>query len=283
MSRIRTIKPSFFRHEDLQDLEKAHPGAYVMLVFAGLWGHCDRRGTFEWKPRTLKLDILPFLDFDLAATLSILECHGFVIRWEASGKHWGNIPSFPEHQRITGKEAENDSKFPQPPDVSRKDTREALGKKRGNIGETPETHPVVQEGKGREEEKEEEGNIQHACARASPEPDDDHTAMDRIQAVFPKGPHPTNWIAALRSARRIVDDGRATWLFLVDRSERYARFVAAGGVSEPKYIYAGHNFFAPEGGLWAQDWDPPRSKAEVRQDANIAAGLEWLAESEQRA
>lgn len=44
MARIRTIKPEFFRHEGLQDLEQANPGAYAMLVFAALWGHCDKHG-----------------------------------------------------------------------------------------------------------------------------------------------------------------------------------------------------------------------------------------------
>ena len=72
MARIRTVKPDFFRDEDLQDLERANPGKYTMLVFEGLWGHCDKNGNFEWKPRTLKLDILPFLDFDMADTLEVL-------------------------------------------------------------------------------------------------------------------------------------------------------------------------------------------------------------------
>jgi hypothetical protein len=60
MARIRTVKPDFFRHEALQDLELANPGMYPMMVFQALWGHCDSKGRFEWKPRMLKLDILRF-------------------------------------------------------------------------------------------------------------------------------------------------------------------------------------------------------------------------------
>ena len=44
MARIRTIKPEFFRHESLQDLEIANPGMYPMMVFEALWGHCDSKG-----------------------------------------------------------------------------------------------------------------------------------------------------------------------------------------------------------------------------------------------
>lgn len=140
MARIRTIKPEFFRHEGLQDLEAANPGAYTMLVFAGLWGHCDKAGTFEWKPRVLKLDILPFLSFDMAVTLNLLEEAGLLTRFEAEGKTYGNIPSFADHQRIGGKEAESPVKHPGI-------TGEATGKQSG-----------LQEGKGREKEREGKGN-----------------------------------------------------------------------------------------------------------------------------
>jgi hypothetical protein len=37
VARIRTVKPGFFRHEGLQELESLHPGAHTMLVFAGLF------------------------------------------------------------------------------------------------------------------------------------------------------------------------------------------------------------------------------------------------------
>jgi hypothetical protein len=66
------VRPEFFRHEGLQDLERNNPGKYPMFVFEGLWTKCDRQGAFEWKPRSLKLDIFPFLEFDMADSLSIL-------------------------------------------------------------------------------------------------------------------------------------------------------------------------------------------------------------------
>lgn len=146
MARIRSIKPEFFRHEGLQDLEAANQGAYPMMVFAGLWGHCDKAGRFEWKPRTLKLDILPFLEFDMAITLAILEDGGFVKSYEVDGKKYGLIQTFSEHQRVSGKEAQEPEKYPAP-----------IEKQKGSNGEATEKHSGEQEGKGREEEREEEG------------------------------------------------------------------------------------------------------------------------------
>jgi len=109
MARIRTIKPEFFRHEELQGL-----GTDAMLVFAGLWTQCDSKGRFKWRPRQLKLDILPFIDFDMEGILGKLESSGFVTRYEVDGKKYGFIPTFRTHQRITGKEASDGEKYPEP-------------------------------------------------------------------------------------------------------------------------------------------------------------------------
>ena len=128
MARIRTIKPEFFRHEALQDLEAENPGAYVMLVFAGLWGHCDKAGRFEWKPRMLKLDILPFLSFDMGRSLSLLSDAGLIRNYCVEGKQYGEITSFWKHQRINGKESQEPEKYPPPPD-------EHIEKQQGSNGE----------------------------------------------------------------------------------------------------------------------------------------------------
>lgn len=134
MARIRNIKPTFFRHELLQDIEAANPGAYVMLVYIGIWTQCDAAGIFPWKPRQLKLDILPFLDFSIERTLTILADAGFIQRYTAAGAEWGQIPTFTDHQRITGKEATEGEKYPKPGNSAP-----------GNTGETPGKQPVAQE------------------------------------------------------------------------------------------------------------------------------------------
>jgi hypothetical protein len=150
MARIRTIKPEFFRHELLQDLEAANQGQYIMLVFAGLFGHCDKEGRFEWKPRTLKLDILPFLDFDLGASLMLLSEARLVVQYESGGKTYGYIPTFKDHQRISGKEAQEEAKHPQPPKNVEQLSVETTVNQSGSNREAVEI--TGREGKGREEE-----------------------------------------------------------------------------------------------------------------------------------
>lgn len=151
MARIRTVKPDFFRHEGLQDLERDNPGQHVMLTFAGLWTLCDKAGHFEWKPRTIKLDVLPFLDFDMETTLTLLERFSYVRRYEVDGKLYGVIPSFEEHQRINGKEAQEPAKYPEPVEFIEPQTE-------GSNGEATGKQSRSQEGKGREGKEEGKGN-----------------------------------------------------------------------------------------------------------------------------
>jgi hypothetical protein len=154
MARIRTIKPEFFRHEAIQDLEAENQGSYVMLVFAALWGHCDSNGVFEYRPRQLKLDILPFLDFSMQSTLELLVSAGFIKKYKADGKEYGFIKSFKEHQRLTGKEANDGVKFPFIENIVEEQQvveGEVAGKQQGNIGEIPDAQE-------KEKEKEKEGN-----------------------------------------------------------------------------------------------------------------------------
>lgn len=101
MARIRSIKPEFFIDEDLQDLEASNLGAYCMLVFAGLWAIADREGRFEWRPRKLRLSILPYIDFDLSNTMDVLLEHGYLIRYEVEEKQYGAIKNWSRHQIVS--------------------------------------------------------------------------------------------------------------------------------------------------------------------------------------
>lgn len=177
MARIRSIKPAFFRHELLQELEAEHPGACVMLVFAGLLGHCDKVGVFEYRPRMLKLDILPFLPFDMAETLAILERGGFVERFSTNGKDYGRVLTFVRHQRISGKEAQ------EPPFLGCLEW-EALGKQPGSAREA--TGTAGREGKGTGKGREQEGK--RACAR-----DDSPGQAPEAAPELPPGLDPAAW------------------------------------------------------------------------------------------
>lgn len=186
MARIRTVKPDFFRHELLQDLEKQYPGCYVMLVYIGIWSLCDKEGRFEWKPRTMKLDILPFLDFDMEQTLLLLERFSLIAQYEHDGKLYGLVKTFKEHQRINGKEAQEPAKYPVPIEFNKLS--------QGSTGEAPGKQSRSQEGKGREREMEREmegemegeGNGTYVASAPCASRGSDECDFDKFWAAYPK-------------------------------------------------------------------------------------------------
>jgi hypothetical protein len=117
--RIRTIKPEFFTHEELYDLE-AESGLPLRIAFAGLWCAADREGRFKWEPRRLGVQILPYDNIDFSRVLDALHRGGFVARY--GGGKFGLIPSFDSHQCINMREAQ--SNIPSPEDAIEDDAQE---------------------------------------------------------------------------------------------------------------------------------------------------------------
>lgn len=106
MSRIRNVKPSYFQHADIFDAEK-ESGLPLRIAYIGLWTQADRRGHFRWKPRELKLNILPFDDVDFGAVLDALSKRGFVEKWQHDGYWFGTVPALPKHQVFNVREVKN--------------------------------------------------------------------------------------------------------------------------------------------------------------------------------
>jgi len=136
MARIRTIKPEFFIHEGLADLSPLH-----RLLFIGLWTQADCAGRLQDRPRRLKVALLPYDECDIDRMLSDLDERGFVVRYEVEGERFVSIPSFAEHQRMSGSEAQAEIGLPPPPPKR---------KHRGSAEEAPEKHFGTLEGKGKE-------------------------------------------------------------------------------------------------------------------------------------
>jgi 5-methylcytosine-specific restriction endonuclease McrA len=113
MQRIRTIKPEFFKHDELYDAE-LQVDLPLRLAYVGLWTCCDREGRFKWKPRQLKASILPYDEVDFSDVLDALEIHGFVRSYEHDGEKYGEVPTFKEHQCVNTREAK--SNLPEPPE-----------------------------------------------------------------------------------------------------------------------------------------------------------------------
>ena len=149
MARIRTIKPDFFKHEELYELEKQSK-LPVRLAFIGLWTVADREGRFKWRPNQLKLDCLPYDQIDFSRVLDALATRGFITEYCESGvddgEKYGFINTFTQNQVINNREAE--SILPSPFDACM--TRDPRGlcnsKWKGK------------EGKGKESENEDESS-----------------------------------------------------------------------------------------------------------------------------
>src|SRR5271166_6549644 len=111
--RIRHIKPEFFQHEGLFDLEEESM-LPVRLALIGLWTCTDCEGRFEWAPRRLKLHILPYDTTDFGSILEALASKAFIHKYEVDGVTYGLIPSFAKHQHIN-RTKEPCSYLPPPP------------------------------------------------------------------------------------------------------------------------------------------------------------------------
>ena len=113
MARIRTVKPDLFRHEDLYEAE-VETELPLRLAFIGLFTCCDREGRFVWKPRQLKLDVLPWDNTDFSRVLDALMTRGFIRKYSVGGVNYGCIPSFTRHQVVNNREKA--SNIPEPPE-----------------------------------------------------------------------------------------------------------------------------------------------------------------------
>jgi hypothetical protein len=133
-TRIRTIKPEFFRHEELYEAEK-ETGLPLRIAFAGLFAVADREGRFKWRPNTIKLDVLPYDNVDFSRVLHALATRGFIVCYacptraprvvHASSTRaphvtdvsptcelYGYIPSFTRHQVVNNREKASDLPSP---------------------------------------------------------------------------------------------------------------------------------------------------------------------------
>jgi len=115
VARIRTIKPEFFAHWDLYELE-VEVGLPVRIAFAGLWTLADREGRFKWVPQQLKLGCLPYDDVDFSRVLDALTTRDFVVKYTVNNVDYGVISGFSDHQVINNREAE--SRLPEPNNIN---------------------------------------------------------------------------------------------------------------------------------------------------------------------
>lgn len=101
---------------------------------------------------------------------------------------------------------------------------------------------------------------------------DDFAMEQQLQAEYPKFSGRQDWITAIRAACNLVSDGEATPEDLIAGVKRYAAYVAAGGVSEQRYVMTPAKFFTGADRPWRQEWQPPPKKQTAMERIYAATG-----------
>lgn len=98
MARIRTIKPSFFKSDDVSALPLR-----ARLTWIGLWTQCDDQGRTKDHLKLIKADIWPLDQVSLAdieEDLTTLARLGRIVRYEVGGERYLAVTNWSRHQKI---------------------------------------------------------------------------------------------------------------------------------------------------------------------------------------
>lgn len=107
MARARNIKPAFFQNDELAEL---HP--LERLAFIGMWTIADFKGCIEYRPKMLKVQILPYDDCDMEVITNNLEQARFIRSYAVQGKRYLKIVNFEKHQNPHKNERDAGSEIP---------------------------------------------------------------------------------------------------------------------------------------------------------------------------
>lgn len=107
MARARNIKPGFFTHDGLAELEPL-----TRLLFIGLWTIADRSGRLEDRPKRIKAEVMPYDNCDMESMLNDLHQAGFILRYKAGKLAAIQIVKWDKHQNPHIKEVS--STIPEP-------------------------------------------------------------------------------------------------------------------------------------------------------------------------
>ena len=107
MARARNIKPSFFTNDELGDVNPL-----ARLLFIGMWTIADFKGCFEYKPKRLKVQLLPYDDCDIEELVTDLEKSGFISKYAVQGRQYIKALNFTKHQNPHKNERDSGSEIP---------------------------------------------------------------------------------------------------------------------------------------------------------------------------
>ena len=164
MPRIRTVKPELAKHEVLFDLEQ-ELGEPVRFAWVMLFTVCDREGRFKWRPRSLKLDVLPYDSTDCARVLDALATRGLLVKYRVGDEWYGCIPTWRRHQVVNNRERASELPSPNEADDIYQQVTHASPTRDSRALSTPMPR---HKGKGKERKgKERKGKREGANGRGS--------------------------------------------------------------------------------------------------------------------
>lgn len=230
--RIRSIKPDFFKDDELAALP-----ALTRILFVGLWCAADCEGRLEDRPARIKAEVLPYDDADVDGMLDDLHEHGFVTRYTVGSRDYVEVRSFTKHQRISGLEAQKQSELPAP------DHPEAVEKQPRSNAEAVEKRPLSR--KGRERSTGREGKGTHV-----------RVLLDRFWSHYPRR---AGKGAAVKAWEALTDEEREAALGV---AEAYGK--AWRGATADELRYCPHPATWLHQRRWEDDpaeWGPKKAIA----------------------
>lgn len=100
MPRIRTIKPDFWKDEDINALPEA-----TQLLAIALLNYADDEGYFNANEMLIKSECCPLREpsVSISSSLNELSNMNYINLGECNGKRYGKIVNFEKHQRVSHK------------------------------------------------------------------------------------------------------------------------------------------------------------------------------------
>lgn len=111
--RIRSIKPEFYRSDDIAGLSREH-----RLLFIALWSYVDDNGVGIDSDRAIAADCFGLEDDPIETRnyvregLATLSRSFLIVRYEVAGKRYLHITGWDKHQRV---DKPNKARYPKPP------------------------------------------------------------------------------------------------------------------------------------------------------------------------
>lgn len=108
MARSRNIKPSFFKNDELAELNPL-----ARLLFIGMWSIADFKGDFVWREKRVKVEILPYDNCDVKELAINLDKSGFIRFYSDEELIYCNVVNFAAHQNPHKNERAKGSEIPE--------------------------------------------------------------------------------------------------------------------------------------------------------------------------